>query len=324
MKALELALLNDFQHGFPLDPEPYRKIAARLGVPEGIVLGTLERLVRRGAVSRVGAVFSPRRVGASTLAAMAVPETKLKAVAQSVSTHPGVNHNYAREHRYNLWFVATAPEENALEALLARIEAEAGYPLLRLPLVEDYHIDLGFDLLYRAQRGGRNLTRPADVIPPPSLGPQDRTLIAALQEGLPLASRPYAELGKRAGMEEPQVIAALERWLDSGVLRRLGVIVRHHELGYTANAMVIWDVPDAEVAAVGRRVAEAGIVTLCYRRERALPHWPYNLYCMIHGKVRENVLSRVEALRVGCALESYAYEVLFSRERFKQCGARYA
>ena len=119
------------------------------------------------------------------------------------------------------------------------------------------------------------------------------------------------------------VQALLERWIGRGAIRRFGVIVRHRELGYHANAMLVWDVPDALVSALGLRLAQQTGVNLCYRRERALPAWPFNLYCMLHGRSRDAVLARIDALRRDCGLAAFPSRVLFSRRRFKQQGARY-
>jgi len=143
---LEQRLLNEFQHGLPLSPEPWADIARQLGVYETTVLETLERLQTEGVISRVGAVFQPNRVGASTLAAMAVPEPDLQRVAEIVSGFDEVNHNYEREHRYNLWFVVVAADDARLREVLAQIEERCGYALLDLPLQNEFFIDLGFDL----------------------------------------------------------------------------------------------------------------------------------------------------------------------------------
>jgi DNA-binding Lrp family transcriptional regulator len=151
----------------------------------------------------------------------------------------------------------------------------------------------------------------------------DRRLAAAAARGLPLVARPYAVLGAPLGLSEDEVIRRLARLERLGVVKRFGVIVRHHELGFRANAMVVWDVPDAEVAALGRCLASFDFVTLCYRRERRPPVWPYNLYCMIHGRSREAVLAHLEWMINRCGLQHLPHEVLFSRRRFKQCGAQY-
>jgi len=146
LSDLERHLLNDYQHGFPLSPTPYADIAHELGVSEAEVLATLTRLQQQGAVSRVGAVLRPNTVGVSTLAAMAVPNAELETVAALVSAYPEVNHNYEREHSLNLWFVVTAPDSVRLQQVLDDIAARSGYEVLPFPLIEDYHIDLGFDL----------------------------------------------------------------------------------------------------------------------------------------------------------------------------------
>jgi len=143
---LEQRLLNEFQQGMPLTSTPYADIASQLGVYETTVLETLKRLQTEGVVSRVGAVFRPNRVGASTLAAMAVPAAELEDVAAIVNEFDEVNHNYEREHRFNLWFVVVANDEDHLEKVLAEIEERCGYAVLDLPLLNEHFIDLGFDL----------------------------------------------------------------------------------------------------------------------------------------------------------------------------------
>ncbi|HMA90985.1 MAG TPA: Lrp/AsnC family transcriptional regulator [Burkholderiales bacterium] len=315
----EFPLLNEFQRDFPLVSRPFAEVAARCGLTEAQALGAYRAALADGLLSRIGVVFAPHAVGASTLAAMAVPPSRIDAVAKIVSAQPEVNHNYEREHRVNLWFVATAPSQEALEAALARIARESGIEVLALPLVEEYHIDLGFDLAGR--------TAPRAPRPPVATVPLDaagRRLLAAVEDGFPLEPEPYAALARAAGMREGEVIATLAGWLAAGVARRVGVVLRHRELGYTANAMAVWDVPDSEVSAAGMRLARRPEVTLCYRRARQAPVWPYNLYCMIHGRNRQEVSAQLAALNGEVGLARTAHAVLFSRRAFKQRGARYA
>lgn len=319
--ALEFHLLNDFQRDFPLCPAPFAELAARLGVGEKVILGRLEKLRREGKISRVGAVFAPKRIGASTLAAMAVPPERLEAVAEVVNRFPEVNHNYEREHRYNLWFVVTAASESRLQASLGAIERAAGFPILTLPLLEEFHIDLGFPL------GGEMKKQRAEAVPvhpQEPIGESERRLVSVLQEGLPLFIRPFALIAERIGASEGEVMARIRNWLEAGAIKRFGVVVRHHELGYTANAMLVHDIPDEQVGEVGRALAEEPAVTLCYRRPRVLPQWPYNLFCMIHGRERGEVEETIADLRRRHGLAECAHEVLFSLTRFKQNGARYA
>ena len=174
LNAFERRLLNDFQQDMPLSPTPYADMATRLGVTEAEVLEALASLREEGVISRVGPVLAINRVGASTLAAMAVPRptmpitrrmgmanrnSKTKATGaiampmtmriasrKNLSEHPAVNHNYEREHRFNLWFVATAPGEAELAQVITELERATGLDALVLPMIQDYHIDLGFEL----------------------------------------------------------------------------------------------------------------------------------------------------------------------------------
>jgi siroheme decarboxylase len=151
----------------------------------------------------------------------------------------------------------------------------------------------------------------------------ERRLLEAIEDGLPIVSRPYRDIGRRLGLSEAKVIEGLASLIERGIVKRFGFVVRHRELGYAANAMVVWDIPDEEVGEIGRRMSEFPFVTLCYRRPRRPPRWPYNLFCMIHGKDRETVLEQIDRLRREAGLTAVPYAVLFSRRRFKQRGARY-
>jgi len=313
LDATSYRLLNSWQRGFPLEPRPFAAIGRTCGLDEDEVITRFGQLRSRGLIDRIGPVFRPNTAGASTLAAMAVPDARLEAVAAQVSAHAGVNHNYERENRLNLWFVATAPSDASLQWTLSCIEQETGLPVLRLPLIEEFHIDLGFDLedhsVPRAQPQG-------PVVP---LGEEERKLAALLAPGLPFEPRPFAAFN----LPEAALIGTLKRWLDCGVVRRVGAVVRHRPLGYEANAMVVWDVPDAGAADAGRRLAADPAVTLCYQRARALPDWPFNFYCMVHGRERAAVAQTIEHLCARHGLGRYPREVLFSKRCFSQRAARY-
>lgn len=149
-------------------------------------------------------------------------------------------------------------------------------------------------------------------------------LLAAIEDGMPLVERPFFEIGLQLRMDEAEVVARLERLRTSGIIRRFGLVVQHRPLGYRANAMVVWDVPDEDVDAAARRIAAHDFVTLCYCRERQPPQWPFNLYCMIHGRERPRVESQIKDLKDKAMLAKYPSRVLFSRRCFKQTGARFS
>lgn len=143
---LEQYLLNNFQHDFPLSSKPFNEIAESLNIEPEVVIATFKKLQASGAISRVGPVIKPNIIGASVLAALAVPEDELLETANLISTYPEVNHNYEREHEFNLWFVITATDQLHLNSIMDDIIESTGFPLLRLPLLDAYHIDLGFEL----------------------------------------------------------------------------------------------------------------------------------------------------------------------------------
>ena len=146
LTSLHKRLLNDFQRDFPLSPRPYQDIANALGVSEDEVLSALTELNDNNFISRIGPIIPPNHIGVSTLVAMAVPEQQLQAVANKISAYPEVNHNYEREHTFNLWFVAIASDAEHLQDVLNAIEQETGYKTMSVPLLDDFFIDLGFKL----------------------------------------------------------------------------------------------------------------------------------------------------------------------------------
>ncbi|CAA7616617.1 Lrp/AsnC family transcriptional regulator [Magnetospirillum sp. SS-4] len=155
------------------------------------------------------------------------------------------------------------------------------------------------------------------------LSDRDLALVSAIGDGLPLVERPYLAIGEAVGMSEVEVIARIQAMKEAGIIRRFGIIVRHHELGFRANAMSVWDIPDDKVSEIGRRLGDSPEVTLCYRRPRRLPDWPYNLFCMVHGRDRPGVEQAITDLIQRHGLDGHGHAVLFSTRRFKQTGARY-
>ena len=308
-------LIDLFQRDFPLVQRPFAEIAARIGATEDDVLERLRALSTRGAVSRVGAVVRPHAAGRSTLAAVAAPPDRDEDVPAIIDAYEGVNHNYERENRWNLWFVVTGRTQEDVDATLAGIKRETGLPVLDLPLEKSYHIDLGFALFDapRDKPKARALRGEADAL--------DKRLLGAIEKGLPLVPLPFAPVADALGMEEREVLSRLAAMVERGVISRFGVVVRHRAFGFTANAMTVWDIDDTAVDAVGEAFAREAGVTLCYRRPRREPAWRYNLFTMVHGKDRRSALDVVERLATQAGARARAHDVLFSLRCFKQRGA---
>jgi DNA-binding Lrp family transcriptional regulator len=312
-------LLDRFQHGFPLTPRPFGDVAAAVGLGETDTIARFRGMQERGLITRIGAVVAPNAIGASTLAAMRVPPERLDQVAALVSAEPCVTHNYERDNAVNLWFVVAAPTADELEATLSRIAEGTGLPVENLRLERAFHLDLGFPLAgprsapHRQRLGEPDLDRIADG---------DADILAAIEDGLALVPRPYQAVGKETGLTEETVIERLKALRDAHVIRRFGVVVRHRALGIGANAMAVWAVDPASVDAVGERLAQEPGVNLCYRRHMTA-EWPFNLYCMVHGRSREDAFGVIERLDA-IAAEARDRAVLFSRRCFKQTGARFS
>ncbi|MCQ2031974.1 Lrp/AsnC family transcriptional regulator [Stutzerimonas zhaodongensis] len=145
-----------------------------------------------------------------------------------------------------------------------------------------------------------------------------------LEAGLPLAARPYQVLAERLGASEDAVLEQVRLWNESGLFRRVGLVIKHRAIGFRANAMLVMDIPDEQVDEVGRKLGEAAGVNLCYQRPRRLPDWPYNLFCMVHGRERQQVCQLIDALLAEHGLSEVPHQLLFSTRAFKQCGGRFA
>jgi DNA-binding Lrp family transcriptional regulator len=314
---IELALIDRWQRDFPLVERPFAVAGRPVGLDERATIEIFHRLREAGVVSRIGAVVKPHTVGASTLAAMQVAPDRLDEVAMRVSREPLVNHNYERTHALNLWFVIAGPDANAVRTTIARIEANTGLTVFDLPMLQAYHLDLGFPLAGErpARRDAPRATR--DYVP----DRLDRSLLAAIEDGLPIVDRPYREVGARIGLDEDGVLERLERLAGAGIVTRLGCVVRHRALGYTANAMAVWDIADDRVDDVAARFVRHPGVTLCYRRPRRLPDWRFNLFCMVHAKSRGDAYAVIDDLDLTAETGLAAHAVLFSSRCFKQRGA---
>ena len=241
LDPLDRALLDGLQRDLPVVPRPYQAIGRALGLDEAEVIARLARLAEVGAISRVGGTCRPNTAGASTLAAIAAPDDRIEEVAAIVGAEEGVNHSYLRENRWNLWFVATGPDRAHVEATLARLRApdrpRGARPAARAPVQRRSRLRARRPVAAAAAaRGGPGRAR--------ARGPADPA--GAVATGSRWCPRPYAALAAALGRPEAEVLVRIRALLAAGLIGRLGVIVRHRALGWTANAMVVWQVPEAD------------------------------------------------------------------------------
>ncbi len=283
METEDRKLLTLVQKEFPLVPRPYALLGESLGLSEEEVLARLVRLTREGILRQIGAIFNPGALGyRTTLVAFAVPEAFREEAARIINQHPGVSHNYLRDHRFNFWFTLAVPPGKDLEEEvkdLARRSSAEDY--LLLPIKRVFRIAVIFDL-EEGQTGDGNFSYSGTIQNP---DPRTVKLVRATQEPLPLIPRPFREVAHRAEVSEEELLAWIEEMLRRGVMRRFAGLVRHHRAGFRENVMVAWRIPETRVEEIGRALAREPGITHCYERV-SYPRWPYNLYTMIHAPRR--------------------------------------
>jgi siroheme decarboxylase len=334
LDAVDRALLERLQAPMPLVPRPFAAVGQDLNLAESEVLARTRRLEEAGLIRQIGPIFDTRRLGyESTLVAFHVPEEDLEEVAARVSAHPGVSHNYARPHHYNLWFTLAVPPGQDLAAEIERLAGQTGVDdWLNLPALRVFKIKTHFGLSgsagpgagpARSRRGAGGEDGPAvsGAAADRGVAPADIPLIRALQAPLPLVSRPFAALAAEQGLAEEALLDGAERLQAAGILRRFSAVLRHRRVGYTANGMACWAVPLERVEVVGQMAAQFPGVSHCYQRPAYPPRWPYTLFTMIHGQSREEV----EAIVARIAQEAGVgdYEVLYSTREFKKERIKY-
>jgi len=291
-------------------------------------VGRIGALLDAGIVRRFGPVLNPPVIGSSTLAAVQAPADRFDEIAEVINAHPQVNHNYARDHEWNMWFVVTGADRATRDRILDEIAAETGCEVLNLPMLTDYYIDLEFPVV-NGDRFARESLQATDVeatriseASVADLSALDRQVLLAVQEGFPLSTTPYAVVAERVGAPVEDVLGSIEVLLEGGCIKRIGCVVNHVATGFDSNCMVVWDVPDDELDDRGEAVGRLPYVTLCYHRPRRPDQeWSYNLFTMIHGRETAAVNEKIDEL-AGEHLP-FDHERLYSTATLKQTGARY-
>jgi DNA-binding Lrp family transcriptional regulator len=283
-------LLNLLQWEFPLIAWPWRELGVKLGLPEAEVLTRVRALRKNGMIRQIGAIFDTRRLGyTSALIAVRTEPAQLEHVAQALNRHPGVSHNYQREHEFNLWFTMAVPPGASLEAEVKRLTDLSGVEQVRLlPTIKLFKIGVKLDM----ERDEKDLDRDEAPVEKPTkparpLTEQDKALIRVTQEDLPLVEEPFAQQAQQAGVPQEQLIAWLREVEAMGFMRRFAAVLRHHKAGFTDNGMLTWCVPAEKIEEAGRAAAAFPQVSHCYQRP-TYPDWPYNLFTMVHARSREN------------------------------------
>jgi DNA-binding Lrp family transcriptional regulator len=321
LDAFDKRLLNEMQGSFPIVPRPYAEVATALGVDEAVVLKRVAELVEQRIIRQVTPIFDTRALGyKSMLVAAKVDAEHPWRPAKIINEHPGVSHNYLRNHEFNMWFtVAVEPDsELGLDGTLDVLQALTGAESVRqLPTLKLFKIRMDLDM----SGDTAALAKAAEAVAPAETEPQpydetDRAVIRATQGDLPIVSEPYADAARELGMPVEQLVEHLEGMVERRLLRRVAAILFHRRAGFSANGMGVWKVPEDRILEAGGRMAAFRGISHCYERP-TYGDWPYQLFTMAHGRSKEEcdaILDAVQA-EVGC-IEDRA--TLYSSTEFKK------
>ncbi len=312
-------LLNILQMGFPLTREPYADIASKLSLTEKDVIKRIARLKDGQIIRTIGPIFDLRNLGYhSTLVAMRVPPRRLEQAAEIISQHPGVSHNYQRNHHYNLWFTLSLSGNVERQEVLLRLQTQVKPTIMfELPAVRIFKIKTIFDMQGENNAADEIPAQPQKVSP---LNPEEWALINELQRDIPLVSKPFNAIADHLGMEVDALLEQCRTFQDQGIMRRFGASIKHSNAGFTANAMVAWQVPQESAEDIGHKMVSYKEVSHCYER-KTNSHWPYNMFTMIHGKTRKDCQRVIDEISAEISISEY--ECLFSVKEFKKIRMRY-
>lgn len=328
MDERDRRLLNIIQGDFPLASRPFQALGTHVDLAEGEVIDRIAQLKQRKIIRQISAIFDTRSLGyKSSLVAMRVQPDRLDAAAAVVNGHPGVSHNYKRNHAFNMWFTLAVPPSSDLEWTVQRLHAMAGAESTRiLPTLRLFKIGVQLDMEGKTgaerdespEAGYSDTRRPAAGRD--GLRPVDIAAIRVLQEDLTLVPEPYRPLAEQIGLAEVGLFEVARHLTAQGYLRRMAAVLHHREAGFRANAMGVWVVSPERTEEVGRIMGSFRGVSHCYLRP-TYPDWPYSIFSMVHGQKAKDCQDVISAISQATGITEYA--LLYSTKEYKKIRLKY-
>ncbi len=321
-------LLNAVQWSFPLDAAPYAVLADRLGLTEAEVISRLQAVKEEGVLRQLSAIFDTRALGyTSALIAAKVDPDHIDDAAAIINEHPGVSHNYKRNHDYNLWYTLAVPPGEDFDAHLDVLHATSGSRVTRkLPTLKLYKIGVKLDMTGQTAADAKaevleheRPERKAEMAAP-TLSDLEVATIQLCQDDLPLVPRPFAVQAERLGITEAELLTILESFIERKLMRRFAAVMNHRTAGFKANAMGVWAVPEDDLEAIGPQMAGFAAVSHCYRRP-TYEDWPYTVFTMVHGRSARDCEATIDAIAAETGIDEYT--LLWSIKEYKKVRLRY-
>ena len=323
LDKLDTEILNEIQWKFPLVIEPFHEIAKKFQISPDEVKNILNKLKRNGVLRQLSAIFDTRKLGyTSSLVAMEILPEKLEEVAFCINKHPGVSHNYEREHQFNLWFTLAVPPGSDLKNEVEKFSKLEGIKKVRmLPTLQLFKIGVKLDMMDDKKHDvkpseEKKKIKNIEFIPTE----EDKEFIRHLQKDLEIVDRPFLKASQSLGITEDVIFEKLNYYESIGVMRRFAAILRHREAGFTANGMIVWKVPEERINDVGEKLGAFPQVSHCYERP-VYPDWPYNVFSMIHCKSFDEAEDMAKQIQE--QIDVNEYKILFSSREFKKTRVEY-
>lgn len=320
---LDKDLLNEIQWSFPLVRRPYSEIAKKFNVSSDEIKERLRQLKQNGIVRQLSAIFDTRRLGyKSSLVAMKVDPDKLVDVANIINKHPGVSHNYERNHDFNLWFTIATPPRTNVKTEVDRLSKLPGIKATRmLPTIRMFKIGVKLDMNEKKKREikpseGKKAIKNVSFV----ASDEDKKFIRELQKDLEITDRPFLGPATKLGITEERLFDKAKYYEEIGVMRRFAAILRHRDAGFVANGMIVWNVPEKRIDEVGEKLGAFPQVSHCYQRP-SYPDWPYNVFSMIHCKSHDEAAKVAKTIQDQIQVDEY--KILFSEREFKKTRVEY-
>jgi siroheme decarboxylase len=321
--TLDKKLLNEIQWVFPLTERPFLEISKRYNVSEDEIIQRIAYMKGRGLIRQINAIFDTRRLGyKSALIAFAIEHDRLDYVANEVNKHPGVSHNYERNHEFNMWFTLAVPPGGDLKTDLDRMASLDGVIKYRLlPTLKLYKIGVRLDMVNEDPENPKPTDEIKNLNPKKfDLTDRDKDFIRELQKDLKIIPEPFKASAENLGITTTELFAKAKEYEQIGVMRRFAAILRHRDAGFYGNGMVVWKVPEEEIDEIGYKLASFPQVSHCYRRP-VYQDWRFNLFSMIHARTSDAAEKIAADMSEIVGIKDY--RILFSLREFKKERVRY-
>jgi siroheme decarboxylase len=321
--TLDKKLLNEIQWVFPLTERPFLEISKRYNLSEDEIIQRIASMKDLGLIRQINAIFDTRRLGyKSALIAFAIRHDRLDYVANEVDKHPGVSHNYERNHEFNMWFTLAVPPDGDLKTDLDRMASLDGVIKYRLlPTLKLYKIGVRLDMVNEDPENPKPTDEIKKLNPKKfDLTDRDKDFIRELQKDLKIIPEPFKALAENLGITTVELFAKAKEYEQIGVMRRFAAILRHRDAGFYANGMVVWNAPEENIDEIGYKLASFPQVSHCYRRP-VYQDWRFNLFSMIHARTSESAEKIAAEMSEIVGIKDY--KILFSLREFKKERVRY-